>query len=408
MGTRALILAAGRGSRLGDSAHEVPKCLLEIGRRRLIEHQIDALADAGVGPVHLVVGYASEEIREIVGMRADYIVNTRWEQTNSLYSFTLARNAVQDDVILLNSDVLFAPEIIGRLLDHPGDAVAIDTRSGDGREQMKVEALDGRLLGMSKNLPADRTVGENVGVLKLTAETARVAFERAAALVEQGRETGWVGEATTAIARERDLRTVDVAGLPWVEIDFATDLQRARKEVWPQIQGGGYRRHGLTRAAAWVLGAVLVVGAIYAGATIRSPGVPTPTEWESLAVEDLKPVQVDLQSYLQDWWLLPPGGVARADVVAPGSLRIESRLLDPAGEQEPYILELSFDGERLDWYKLTTRPSAKATHPQWVVGHKKRFMIDLDRPGPLELRLVAPHASPCLVRFRQAVEDSEE
>ena len=94
MPVQALILAAGRGSRLGESAHEIPKCLIEIGGKRLIEHQIDTLADAGVGPVHLVVGYCAEEIREIVGMRADYVVNRRWEQTNSLYSFQLASEAI--------------------------------------------------------------------------------------------------------------------------------------------------------------------------------------------------------------------------------------------------------------------------------------------------------------------------
>ena len=57
---QAVILAAGRGSRLGSSGDEVPKCLLEVGRRRLIEHQLDSLADAGVGPVHIVVGYGAE------------------------------------------------------------------------------------------------------------------------------------------------------------------------------------------------------------------------------------------------------------------------------------------------------------------------------------------------------------
>ena len=84
---QALILAAGRGSRLGGHTADVPKCLLEVGRRPLIEHQLGTLADAGVGPVGMVLGYCADEIKGVVGIRAEYILNPRWNTTNSLYSF---------------------------------------------------------------------------------------------------------------------------------------------------------------------------------------------------------------------------------------------------------------------------------------------------------------------------------
>ena len=70
---QALILAAGRGSRLGGTVDGTPKTLLQIGQRHLIEHQLETLAEAGVGPVHLVVGYGAEEVREIVGSRAEFV-----------------------------------------------------------------------------------------------------------------------------------------------------------------------------------------------------------------------------------------------------------------------------------------------------------------------------------------------
>jgi choline kinase len=408
-GVQALILAAGRGSRLGDSGHEVPKCLLEIGRRRLIEHQIEALADAGVGPVHLVVGYGAEEVREIVGMRAKYVVNTRWEKTNSIYSFWLAREAVQGDVMILNSDVLFAPEVIGRLLDQPGDAVAIDSSSGEGREQMKVGARDGRVIEMSKDLPADRAIGENVGILKLTRDTAAATFERAGQLIASGLEQSWLGAAINDIAPQRDLHAVDVAGLPWVEIDFAPDLARARKEVWPAIEGGAYRRRRLVRNVAWVVGVGLLIGALYVGSIVPPPGATPATEWESVAIADLEHVHVSLGDYSQDWWVLEEGAVAAVEVQGGGTVRLESRLLDPASDNDPYVLEIGIDGERLDWFKLVTRPSGKAKHPNWVIGHKKRFTIEIpDDARRLEARLIAPEGATCLFRVRQIVTDAEE
>ena len=65
---RAIILAAGRGSRLGAGSDDLPKCLLEVGRRRLIEHQLETLSEAGVGPVPMVPGYCADEVRVGVGL----------------------------------------------------------------------------------------------------------------------------------------------------------------------------------------------------------------------------------------------------------------------------------------------------------------------------------------------------
>ncbi|MCZ6834040.1 MAG: phosphocholine cytidylyltransferase family protein, partial [Acidobacteria bacterium] len=136
------------------------------------------LAESGVGPAGITVGYGADEVRELVGMRAEYIQSSRWASTNSLYSFWLARDWVKGDVMVLNCDVLFSRQIIERLLDAPGDAIAVDRSSGSGREQMKVECAGDRLVAMSKNMTAAERAGENVGILKLTKDTAHRLFQR--------------------------------------------------------------------------------------------------------------------------------------------------------------------------------------------------------------------------------------
>jgi choline kinase len=404
---QALILAAGRGSRLGSSGEEAPKSLLQVGRRYLIEHQLDALAESGVGPVHIVVGYGSDEVREVVGMRAEFITNLRWASTNSLYSFWLARDMIQGDVMVLNCDVLFSTAIIERLLDQPGDAIAIDTGSGDGREHMKVQVIDGRVAKMSKDLPSDETTGENVGILKLSADTADVVFRRAGELIAEGHENEWLGASVAQVAEERPIQAVDVAGIPWVEIDFPVDLDRARREVWPAIRGGAYKKRRLRRIAAGTLGVVLLSGALVLGRYGSQP-VP-PAEWDTVPLEALQNIQIDLGERLQSWWVLSHGGVAEARVTGPGPLRIESRLLDRPNPQAPYVLEATLDGELLDFYRIVTRPSGKATHPEWTVSRKKRVTIDLPEGSHLlRVRLVAPEDVPCLVRIRQLESESEE
>lgn len=227
----AVILAAGSGSRLGSGA----KCLVEVGGRSLLEHQFRALEEAGVNTVVVVAGHQVERVRRAVGGRADVIVNDRYAETNSVYSFMLARESVDGSALVLNADVLFHPEVILRLLDVDGSALAFDSSADLDDETMKVEVDDGRLVRMSKTLEPVVQSGENLGILKLDGSAALAAFVAATAVVEQGGEQSWVGSAINAVAACVPITAVDVCTLPWTEIDCRIDLDHARTHVWPQL-----------------------------------------------------------------------------------------------------------------------------------------------------------------------------
>jgi choline kinase len=229
--TQALILAAGRGSRLGEG----PKCLCEIGGRPLIEYQLEALRGVGIDSVALVVGFEQERVRDVIGERASFVVNEHYAETNSLYSFVLARDSIDGDVIVLNSDVLFHPRMV-RMLEVPGgNALLFDSSSGGGEEEMKVALRGDSLDEMSKKLPLARSCGENVGILRLDRNAASHAFRAAKSLVANGGRRDWLASAINQTARRHRFRCIDVAGIPWTEIDFPTDLERARHRIWPAI-----------------------------------------------------------------------------------------------------------------------------------------------------------------------------
>jgi L-glutamine-phosphate cytidylyltransferase len=238
----ALILAAGEGSRLGV---DVPKCLVEVGGEPLLTHQLSALEDAGAEEITVVVGHEREQVREVAGDRAHLVVNEHYDRTNSLYSFWLARHGVTDDLLLLNSDVLFPVLLLRRLLAAQGSALAYDSSSGKDEEHMKVRLRWGLLQRMSKQLSQDETSGENVGVIRLAPAEAEAAFAAADWLVREGCGNEWVGAAISDVARQHAIRCLDVADLPWVEIDFPEDLSAARDVVWPAITEleGLDRRH---------------------------------------------------------------------------------------------------------------------------------------------------------------------
>jgi len=168
--------------------------------------------------------------------RAQLLLNPRHAETNSLYSLWLAREFAAGGFVLLNADVLFDPEILLRVLRSPHpEALAVERRGQFSPEEMKVELAGDRILAMSKDLPAERAHAENLGVLKFSPEGARLLFDRIEELLAAGGEKQFCPYAFNAIAAHRPLHAVAVNGLPWIEIDFADDLLRAREEVLPAI-----------------------------------------------------------------------------------------------------------------------------------------------------------------------------
>lgn len=233
--TQAVILAAGRGSRLEDLTEARPKCLVEVGGATLLEHQLEALSQAGIEDVTIVAGYRADDVRRAVGRRARIVANDAWDSTNSLYSMALCRERVRGDMLVMNCDVLAHPRALRRLIEAGPDAFLYDSRSGGADEEMKVELRQGRLAAMSKQLPLDRVHGENVGVLLFEAAAARALFRHAADLLAEGHRNLWLAAAVERLARTVPLRGVDIADLPWIEIDFPDDLERACRQVWPQV-----------------------------------------------------------------------------------------------------------------------------------------------------------------------------
>ena len=406
---QALILAAGRGSRLGNKSEEAPKCLLEVGRRPIIEHQLEALAEAGVGPVGMVLGYSADEIKEVVGIRAEYIMNSRWGQTNSLYSFSLASDWVKGPLLILNSDIVFHPEVLDRLLKVQGDAFAYDSSSGHGREHMKVH-LDrgkrGRLVKMSKTLSADEVSGENVGILSLTKDTVDALFEKARKLIEDGGGKNWLGSAVCEIAAERSIQGVDVSDLPWGEIDFSYDLDRVRREVWPAIRKN--RKQSRRRRLARTLAAVVIV--FLCGHTLfRLQAPPLESAWDGVDIESIERVAIYSGEQAKRWSLLSENSNAEMHVRGPTRVRIDSRLVRGASDEteSPYVLEIMLDGKRIDWFKQNAAVSNSWKHPQWVVSKKHRITLDVpEGHSIIRIRLVASDSGRCLIRVHQ--EEPEE
>src|SRR3954451_933533 len=228
----ALILAAGSGRRL---RHGMPKCLVDLDGRPLIDLQVQALKWAGVQRIVVVAGYHADDVRAALPPGTPMVINPDYLETDSLYSFWLARQELEEEVLVLNGDVLLHPVIARALVRRPRSALAYDSRSGREEEEMKLIIRGGGLSAMSKTLAPDRSCGENVGMIRLSGAATESAFETAGRLVAAGRSHDWLASAINRVAREHRLDCMDIAGLPWTEIDFPEDLAHARANVLPAI-----------------------------------------------------------------------------------------------------------------------------------------------------------------------------
>ena len=251
---RAIILAAGKGSRLNGSTEETPKCLVTVGGVSLIERQITVLQDAGIDDITVVVGCQADRVRRTCGYGISYLENTRYAETNSLYSLWMARALLYEGFVVLNCDVLFHPALLDDLLSaRHEDALLLAYRGADdapfGDEEMKVKVRGGRVIEISKEMAPDEADGENLGIVKFGARGAAVLVEIMDRLVAAGSLRAWAPRAFAEFAQVRPLHAVGTRGLPWIEIDFPEDYRRAVRDILPQIEGEGDERAGATLPA---------------------------------------------------------------------------------------------------------------------------------------------------------------
>ena len=234
--TKAIILAAGVGSRLRPLTDEQPKCLLQAGRRTLIDHQLSALGRCGITDVIVVAGHCADRIRRHLGTRVRYLMNEQYESTNSLHSLWLARPELLSGALILNSDVLAAPLLFEKLAGSPApDAILVERGHAFEAEDMKVR-LDGSLVvDFGKDLPAEYSHAHNVGMVKFSETGASGLAACLDQLVATGHGNDWAPRAFREFSRHWPLSAVTTDGLPWIEIDYPKDLERARTEVAPAI-----------------------------------------------------------------------------------------------------------------------------------------------------------------------------
>ncbi len=245
----AIILAAGRGSRLAEynpAGH--PKCLMEFGGHSLLARHLDLLYRFGIKRVDLVVGFEADRIIDhVAGLRSrpdvSYHFNPRYLQGSVLSLWAAAETLrAGAPVLVMDADVLYHPDILQRLLQTPVEnCYLLDHEFLPGDEPVKVALRDGLMVEFRKRLAEDLqydSLGESVGFFRFGPEMAALIADTCARYDAEGLGDAPHEEALRdlLLARPAAFGFEDVSGLPWIEIDFPEDIQRAEREILPAIR----------------------------------------------------------------------------------------------------------------------------------------------------------------------------
>lgn len=238
---KAIILAAGTASRLRPLTLHTPKCLLKVGERTLLQRSMDAIIKAGVREFVIVTGYLHEKIENFVqetygdSISVYFIHNKDYETTNNIYSLWLARpKAEGEEVLLLDSDLLYDGQIVERVLEDCHENVLTLIRHELGEEEMKV-AMDnnGAITEISKTCDLASAAGESLGIERMGKAYTTALYKELDGMMNQEHLENTFYELAflRLIAKGSTFSVLDVTDLFSCELDTIEDFENAKQRI---------------------------------------------------------------------------------------------------------------------------------------------------------------------------------
>ena len=236
---KAILLAAGVGSRIRPLTDDKPKSFIPVAGISILERMLKAVQEVGMTEVGIVTGYRAEQVQSFIAekfpnLHVTFMHNDKYEETNTGYSLLLTKDFVgNDSFIKFDADVVFETEVLRKLIDSPvPSALCIDTNINLEAEEVKViTGAENIVVQVGKKLDPHQSTGESIGIEKIDADAAKVLFAELEMLMKD--EANWQeyydDSYTTLVAKGCPMYAVDITGLKWVEIDTHEDYAKAEE-----------------------------------------------------------------------------------------------------------------------------------------------------------------------------------
>lgn len=238
---RAVILAAGQGTRLRPLTDDRPKCLVPLHGRALLEWQLASLREGGAQEIAVVGGYRSEQLH---APGIEIIVNSAYESSNMVESLWCAREALADGALVSYGDIVFSADLARKMLSSPHDiSVAVDRRwlqywqrrferPLDDAESLAV-AQDGCIRSIGKKgVKLEDIEGQYIGMVSLRRKGVEALWDCRRLMGVRARTAYMTDLLQAAADRGHRVHAVWIEG-GWLEVDSVSDLKLAESLTVP-------------------------------------------------------------------------------------------------------------------------------------------------------------------------------
>ena len=229
---QAIIMAAGKGSRIVELTMGRPKSFLEINGKKLIEYNLDVLREIGVNKIIIVTGYRYDAFEELTKGMLDVVLiyNPFYEMVNVLGSFFMGMEELSEDFLYLHADTICDSSIFERLIKSESDiTLPVEFKECD-EEAMKICRENGKIVRITKQMPIDIAEGEFIGIAAFKKITIPVLKETAKSILAEGKFESYFEAAIQKMLDETDFK------ISAIDIDFEEDYQRAKRAIMSQLK----------------------------------------------------------------------------------------------------------------------------------------------------------------------------
>lgn len=240
---QAIILAAGMGTRLLPLTANIPKSLLKVGDKSILQNSLFTLYNCGLYEITIVIGYHSDKIKEEVKthknnglpkIEINYVENSLYQDTSDAFSLWLAKDELVDEAIIIDGDLLFTKEMIKRIinaLNTSGEVCLAIDKERISKRETSVQMASSKITKIIRGCTDTNVDGRYIGITGIKGDSLSIFKNKLDKMMKNNSKNIAVHSHAIQmmINGGHYVYGIDMSDLPWAEIDTLEDFEYAKK-----------------------------------------------------------------------------------------------------------------------------------------------------------------------------------
>jgi len=228
---KVIILAAGRGTRMGPKGKFIPKCLLKVPGSKItfLERQIKIFNQVGIKEIIIIIGHLSSTIKKKINSKVKFLYYPNYKNTNNLQTLLFFKEELNKGLICLFSDLVYEKEIIQKLLKKRGDVVAAIDTSKVLPGTMRIKLKKNKLEDIGSQIKLSDGDGNFIGICKFSKNGAIKLKKKL--IKNSDNKNDYYTLAIKDIMKENQVNILDCNKHFWMEIDDENDYKKLKTNI---------------------------------------------------------------------------------------------------------------------------------------------------------------------------------